>query len=158
MRYIRWSVCACLVCWLTPAAAAQVRDAREMVKAATQQYRDAWLANDPEAVMRTLTSDPVLLPSGHAAIIGASAVRAFWWPPNSGTTRVTAMELHFDKVDLSGDLAYVRGRGELKYTVETAPGQVSPPKSIRSTFLNILRRQGDGRWLIAERMWSDLPE
>src|SRR5262245_46937885 len=158
MRYIRWSVCACLVCWLTPAAAAQVRDAREMVKAATQQYRDAWLENDPEAVMRTLTSDPVLLPSGHAAIIGASAVRAFWWPPNSGTTRVTAMELHLDKVDLSGDLAYARGRGELTFTVETATGRVFAPRSLRSTFLNVLRRQGDGRWLIAERMWSDLPE
>jgi hypothetical protein len=45
----------------------------------------------------------------------------------------------------------------LTFTVESPSGTTGAATTIRSTFVNILRRQNDGRWLIAERMWNDLP-
>lgn len=121
------------------------------LRAITQEYRDAWLANDPERVMATLTSGAVLLPSGLPPIAGHASIRRFWWPEAAPATRVTAMELQIEEVDGRDDLAIVRGRGTLTFTIGT-----SPSTSIRSTFVNVVRRQADGRWLIARRMWSDL--
>src|SRR5262245_23684598 len=128
------------------------------VLAATQHYRLAWLSNNPDEIMSTLTAEPLLIPSGHKEISGAAAVRAFWWPVNGPRTRVIAMLLLVDKAKVGGDIAYTRGRGELTYTVESLPGHSGSETTIRSTFINILRRQADGRWLIAERMWSDWPQ
>ena len=121
------------------------------VRAVTQDYRDAWLANDPDRVMATLTSDAVLLPSGLSPIAGHTSIRRFWWPETAPVTRVTAMELQIEEIDGRDDLAIVRGVGTLTFTTGT-----SPSTSIRSTFVNVVRRQPDGRWLIARRMWSDL--
>jgi hypothetical protein len=36
---------------------------RAAAEAATQRYREAWLANDPRRIMATLTPDAVLYPS-----------------------------------------------------------------------------------------------
>jgi uncharacterized protein (TIGR02246 family) len=121
------------------------------IRAATLTYRDAWLANDANRVMATLTPDAVLLPSGVAPIQGSAAIRAFWWPPAAAATRVTAMDLTIETIDGCGDVAFVRGRGTLTFTTAA-----SAPRSLASTFINVLRRQPNGTWLIAERMWSDV--
>lgn len=97
MRFGRWL--ACLSCLLVAAhepASSQRADGETAVLAATEAYRVAWLSNDSAAVMRTLTSDPVLLPSGRPAIVGAEAVQAFWWPAGGARTRVVAMALEVD--------------------------------------------------------------
>jgi len=121
------------------------------IRAATLAYRDAWLTNDANRVMATLTPDAVLLPSGLAPIHGSAAIRAFWWPVGAATTRVTAMDLTIETIDGCGDIALARGRGTLTFTT----GATSAPRSLASTFINVLRRQPNGNWLIAERMWSD---
>jgi uncharacterized protein (TIGR02246 family) len=123
----------------------------EAVRAATFAYRDAWLLNDADRVMATLTTDVVLLPSGLAPIVGPAAVRAFWWPASAPVTTVTAMTVTIDQVDGSGELAIVRGRGTLTFLVAGSEG----PRSLTSTFMNVLRKQPNGKWLISERMWSD---
>ncbi|HJZ73794.1 MAG TPA: DUF4440 domain-containing protein [Vicinamibacterales bacterium] len=122
------------------------------VRAATLAYRDAWLANDASRVMATLTEDAVLLPSGLAPIQGSAAIRDFWWPAAAPATTVIAMELTIGGIDGSGNVAIVTGRGTLTFTT----GGASAPRSLASTFINVLRRQPSGAWLIAERMWSDL--
>ena len=122
------------------------------IRAATLAYRDAWLANDAERVMATLTRDAVLLPSGLPAIQGSAAIRGFWWPVAAAATTVTAMELAIETIDGCGDVAFVRGRGTLTFTMADR----SAPRSQASTFINVLRRQRNGAWLIAERMWSDM--
>lgn len=122
------------------------------IRAATLAYRDAWRSNDANRVMATLTPDAVLLPSGLAPIHGSAAIRAFWWPAAAAATRVTAMDLTIETIDGCGDIAFVRGRGTLTFTTADA----SAPRSLVSTFINVLRRQRNGTWLIAERMWSDV--
>lgn len=126
------------------------------VRAVTLRYRDAWLANDPEQVMATLTHDAVLMPSGMPAIAGEAAIRRFWFPSGGPRTEVTGLELAIDEVRGSGTLAVVRGTGRLTYVMTYPDGRVRQAAQ-RSWFVNVAERQDDGRWLIARRMWSDLP-
>jgi uncharacterized protein (TIGR02246 family) len=142
-----------LVLWLPRSALATGLSASDIaaVRAITQEYRDGWLANDPERVMATLTPDAVLVPSGLMPIAGHASIRRFWWPATGPPTRVTTMDLNIEEIDGRDDLAIVRGLGSLTFVAGS-----SSPTSLRSTFLNIVRRQTDGRWLIARRIGSDL--
>src|SRR5512134_3531577 len=127
---------------------------RSSVEDATRAYAEAWLSNDSTQVMATLTPDAVLLPSGMEAISGGAAIRRFWWPAGSPPTRVVAMEQSIDDVVGAGDLAVVRGHGSLSFVMK-ADGE-DATRTQRSTFMNVLRRQPDGSWRIAQRMWIDI--
>ena len=133
---------------LVLAAPARADDA---VRANLMAYRDAWLKGDADAVMATLTPDAVLLPSGLSPVVGQEAIRAFWWPVDEKPTRIDAMELDIERVSIDGALAYAWGRGTLTFTYD------GRTRTTRSTFLNVLRRQADGSWQTACRMWSDRP-
>jgi ketosteroid isomerase-like protein len=127
---------------------------RSAAAAATRAYRDAWLTNRPDAVMATLAAEAVLLPSGLEPIVGPAAIRRFWWPADGPATTVTAMEQAIDEIAGDGGLAVVRGHGSLTFT--TRRDGRDEVRSQRSTFVNVIQRQADGRWLITHRMWSDL--
>jgi ketosteroid isomerase-like protein len=125
-----------------------------MVRAASQAYRDAWVANNQDAVMATLTDDAVLLPSGMPPIVGSAAIRAFWWPPGATATKILAMDLTFEEVAGEGAVGYVRGQGSVTFS-HVHEGNETIVRQ-RHTYLNILRRQSKGGWRISHRMWSDL--
>jgi uncharacterized protein (TIGR02246 family) len=127
---------------------------RAAAQAATQAYREAWLANDPQRIMATLTPDAVLYPSTLPPVAGSDAIRMFWFPPSS-PTRVVAMELSIDSVHVDGDTAVTSGIGSLTFVV-TTDGVDGVPRTQRSWHVNVLRRQRDGSWLIWKRMWGDL--
>jgi uncharacterized protein (TIGR02246 family) len=124
------------------------------VEAATQAYREAWLSNDPQRIMATLTPDAALFPSTLPPIVGGDAIRKFWFP-SSSATRVVAMELRIDTVHVDGDTAVTSGTGSLTFVV-TTKGVGGEPRTQRSWHVNVLRRQRDGSWLIWKRMWGDL--
>jgi uncharacterized protein (TIGR02246 family) len=119
-------------------------------------YVDAWTRNDSAAVLATLAPDAVLLPSRNEPRVGLDSVRSFWFPPDAPPTIVTAYDTRIEEIDGVGDLAYVRGRGDLSFEWTDGGGQLQQRRS-QSTFLMIARRGPDGRWKIARRMWSDLP-
>ena len=127
---------------------------RGAAEAATQAYREAWLSNDPQRIMATLTPDAVLYPSTLPPIAGHDAIRRFWFP-SSPSTRVVAMELSIDSVHVDGDTAVTSGVGVLTFVV-TTNGVEGAPRTQRSWHVNVLRRQRDGSWLIWKRMWGDL--
>jgi uncharacterized protein (TIGR02246 family) len=127
---------------------------RAAVEAATQAYREAWLSNDAQRIMATLAADAVLYPSTLPPIAGSDAIRRFWFPSPS-TTRILAMELSVDAVHVDGDTAVTSGMGSLTFVV-TTKGVDGEPRTQRSWHVNVLRRQGDGSWLIWKRMWGDL--
>jgi uncharacterized protein (TIGR02246 family) len=134
----------------SPAFASTDRDA---VVAVTQEYRDAWLANDSTRVMAVFTANAILLPSGLAPVAGESAMRAFWFPTEGARTTVTAMEQNVTDVTGSGNRAVATGRGSLSFKV----GDEVQVRTQISWFANVLAKQSDGRWLITKRIWVDLP-
>jgi uncharacterized protein (TIGR02246 family) len=137
-----------------PVGADALQARRAPAIAATLRYRNAWRANDPAQVMATLTRDAVLLPSGLEPIVGEKAIRRFWWPGDGPSTTVIAMEQFVDDVSVDGGVAIVRGHGSVHFILTQAGKKES--RAVRHSFLNVVRRQADGSWLIAQRMWSDL--
>ena len=123
----------------------------EKIKAADQAYAAAWLTNDPEQVMATITGDAVMLPSGLPAVEGAQAIREFWWPANSPRTEVTQFTLRQREIGGQGDIGFVRGAFSLGFEYD---GQAY---SGRGEYFSLLRRAPDGSWRISRRMWSDQP-
>ncbi len=123
----------------------------ESVKQADQAYTTAWLANDPESVMATLTEDAVLVPSGIPAVEGADAIREFWWPADSPPTTVIEFTLMQQEVAGHGDLAFVRGSFTLSFEYD------GESYSSSGDYISLLRRLPDGSWRISHHMWSDHP-
>lgn len=76
---------------------------------------------------------------GHAAVV--EAMKAF--PPVSGVRLIQ------DEVDGTNELAFVKGRYEMTVT---PPG--AAPVADRGKYLEIWRKQPDGRWLIDRDMYS----
>lgn len=148
------SASICLLLAAVCAGSETASEGRSAAAAVTRAYRDAWIANDPAAVMATLTRDAVLLPSGLEPVSGEAAIRRFWWPPDGPVATITAMEQVIDEITGSGDIAVVRGHGSLTFLMKR--NGKDEVRSQRSTFVNVVRRQGNGAWLMTHRMWSDL--
>ena len=127
---------------------------RAKIKELCESYRSAWITNDQNAVLATLTEDAVLLPHhGHPPVAGRSEIKKFWWPVDMPPTTVTMFTMTTDEIKGSGDMGYVWGKFSLAFTYEDK-GQ---KKSVSNggTYIMIVRRQTDGPWLITHRMWDD---
>ncbi len=130
-----------------PLASAEI----EAIKAASRAYETAWLSNDPELVMATLTGDAVIVPSGMPSVQGEKAIRAFWWPEDSRPTTVTQFTSTEQEAGGHGDFGFVRGTFTLRFEYDGAD------YSSGGTYMSVLRRLPDGSWRISHRMWSDGP-
>ncbi len=119
------------------------------IRAADQTYAAAWLANDPDQAMATLSDDAVIVPSGVPAMNDAAAIRAFWWPPDSPATTVTDFDLVQQETFGEKNFAFVRGSFMLRFLYDG--------KTFSSTgdYISIMRCQPDGSWRMAPRQWSD---
>ena len=84
-------------------------------------------------------------PAGAAAIVGRAAIQAFWREGPS----VNSFEIDIGEMGADGRLGYVRGAYVM--TILEAAGT---ELEISGKFLQVLRRQADGRWLIRVDMFS----
>jgi ketosteroid isomerase-like protein len=121
------------------------------MKRAARAYSEAWLTNDPEAVMATFVADPVLSPSGMQYIEGQAGAREFWWPVGSSAAIVNRFEYEELEAAGSGDIGFVRGIYTLGFEYD---GQ-----AITSVgkFLHLMKRDPEGKWQISHHFWNDLP-
>lgn len=120
----------------------------EAVMAADWAYAEAWLTNEPDAIMRTLTDDAVIVPSGEPAVEGPEAIREFWWPDDEPPTTVTGYAVRQREAGGVPGFAYVRGTYSLSFDYDGALFESE------GTYLSLLRR-GDRGWRISHRMWND---
>jgi len=123
----------------------------EGIKAADQAYAAAWLTNDSEQVMATLTSDAVIAPSGMPAIEGPAAIRQFWWPEGSPPANITGFVLVQYEISGHGDMGFVRGTFSLEFEYD---GEMYTGRGV---YFSLLRRVAGDSWKISRRMWSDQP-
>ncbi|HXH61645.1 MAG TPA: DUF4440 domain-containing protein [Fimbriimonadaceae bacterium] len=124
-------------------------DDEAAITLAGTSYAKAWLSNDREAVLDTLTDDVVLMPSGLDAMHGKGEATAFWWPEGSPPALVTSFDMMPDDVTVDGDLAYMYGSFSLAFTYDGSE------HSNTGVFSMLLHRQADGTWRIARYMWND---
>ena len=127
------------------------------IRATIEAYRSAWLANDPKGVLRTFTEDAVLMPAhGAKAIKGIPAIEKYWFAPGGPPTTITQLDLTVDELRGDGSFAYARALDTVGWTV--TEGGKSRRHSHPGTYVNVMRKQPDGAWLIQLHMWDDGPE
>jgi ketosteroid isomerase-like protein len=127
---------------------------REQLLAARRAYVDTWLGGDPAAIMATLTDDAVLLPHhGLPPVVGAVAIRHFWWPAGAPPPTIDAFEMTLDEAGGSGSFGYARGRFRLVYSYLDDGERQSITNE--GNDLMLFRRCPDGRWRISHHMWGD---
>lgn len=126
----------------------------EADKTAIRAVTDSFVANArarrDSANALLFTEDATFMPPNDGPVEGRAAIRAWLaaFPPMSEFT-VTAVE-----IDGRGDLAYVRGTYAL--TIAAASGRPAMPD--HGKFLEVRRRQPDGRWLVHIDIFnSDVP-
>lgn len=118
---------------------------RHAIESSSQVWLAAVRAADWPAVAATYTDDAVLMPPGAPIVSGRAAIQQFFatFPP------IVSIDVADVDVDARGDLAYVRGTYRLA---------IAPPGAgtVRETgkFLEIRRRQADGRWLKSHDTFS----
>ena len=121
------------------------------IRAIPQSYAEAVLASDWAAVAPHYTEDAVRLPPNALLIEGRAAIQAAYEGLPRTFTEFSSTPL---EIDGRGDLAYARGTATLTLAVEGVPEPVSDTVK----YLEILRKQPDGAWLISRICWnSDLP-
>jgi uncharacterized protein (TIGR02246 family) len=117
---------------------------------ATQTAMKAALAKDFATWAALFLDDAVVNPPNEPAVKGRAAIRAWLekFPP------ITEFTLKNVKVEGREDLAYVLGT----YTMTIVPPSAPGPVKDSGKFVTVVRRQADGRWLVAVDMFSsDMP-
>ena len=140
-----------LIVLLIPSAHAQAQtklpdtDVRAIADA-SQTFARAIVARDPKALASFYTDDGVLYPPGETAVKGRTAIEACLaaLPP------MKDFALRITRTEGRDDLAYVQGT----YTMTVAVPGAPEPIQDSGYFIEIRRRQPDGRWLIAVHMFA----
>ncbi len=115
------------------------------IEATTQAWVEAVNAGDWAAVSATYTEDAVRLPPNQPAVQGRGDIQAWFeaFPPASD------VNLEWAEIEGVGDVAFVRGSFTLIVTPEGMDAVADTGK-----FLDVLRRQADGSWLIHRNIFN----
>ncbi len=133
-------------------------DDQKAIKATIEAYQVAWLKNDADGVLKTLTDDAVLLPAhGAPPVIGLAAIRSYWFKAGGPHTTVTRLDITVEQIDGNSGVAFVRGADNVAWTTTTQDGSVRH-QSHPGTYLNVVKKRPDGSWRIQAHMWDDGPE
>ena len=122
------------------------------MRESARSYADAWLTSDADTVMATFVDEPVLSPSGLPYLEGQDAARAFWFPAESPSLKVTTFTTTEIEASGSGDLGYVRGTFHLAFEYDGSDYEN------RGKYVTILRKSADGVWRITHHIWDDFPQ
>jgi len=134
--------------------------------AISQSWAKSWSAKQLQATLDLYTPDAAFLTADGARITGKPAIRnLFQQGLDSADPQIT---FHSISSSSSGDLAYDSGEYDETLTFTgRAPALVATDKPVpaagtkmqfHGNYLIVFRRQPDGRWLIAQHMWSGAPK
>ena len=119
------------------------------------KFVEGWLQDDTLAALSVFAPDAILHPPNSQPVIGVAAIRAFWWPADGSTTRITKFERQIDEIEGSRDIAYIRGRAELGWIYTKAGKTLN--QTGRSASIMIARRDSTGAWAISRQIWNATP-
>lgn len=130
--------------WIVGAAAG----AENEIRAAIAEWVAIYNRNDWSALSHQFTEDAVMMPPNAPAVTGRAAIAA-WEAENEAGFRIA---LRPDDISIVGDRAIIHGQSCVFIPLEDGAIGVDIGK-----FLEVRRRQPDGRWLVAQDVFnSDL--
>jgi ketosteroid isomerase-like protein len=110
----------------------------------SESFTRGVLARDWKAVGALYLESAVLYPAGESAVKGRTGIEACL----AGLPSLKDFKLRNTRVEGRDDVAYVHG----SYTMMIATRAASDPVEVSGYYLEVRRRQPDGRWLIAVHM------
>lgn len=117
-----------------------------------RDFAAALNAKDASAAAALYTEDAVLIPPGEAPVRGRQAIEEYWKGAiEAGGVRDVSVET-MDALS-SGSLGYETGSFQL--TVNGPDGEAIVD---RGRYIELLRREPDGRWLSTHGIWNAAPE
>ncbi|MEE8252008.1 MAG: DUF4440 domain-containing protein [Gemmatimonadales bacterium] len=133
----------------SPSEQSQANLDEQAIRDAHQALDHAALARDWDAHAAMYTDSAVVLPPGHAPVVGPDAIVTYL----SDAPPIVGGEIELLEVEVSGDLAYVRGQYAM--TVMLPDGDSATGSG---NMLEIWFKGSDGRWRLARDIWnSDRP-
>ena len=140
--------CAALAC--RPAPPPLTEADKTAIRAVTDSFVANARARRDSANALLFTDNATFMPPNGGPVEGRAAIRA-WLEAFPPMTEITIMPV---EIDGRGDLAYVRGTYAL--TIAAASGRPAMPD--HGKYLEVRRRQTDGRWLVHIDIFnSDVP-
>jgi uncharacterized protein (TIGR02246 family) len=127
-------------------AALSVKDVAA-IKTLHDAYVQAVLAGGLKATAEFYAEDAILIAKG-PIIQGREAFKKSLESLSKASPTITAFNLTLAEIDGRNDLAFVRGTASMSMASEGAP----EPIQYAGKFLEILRKQKDGSWLIAREI------
>jgi len=117
-----------------------------------RDFASALNAKDAKAAAALYAEDAVLIPPGEPLVRGREAIEEYWRGAiESGGVRDVSVET-MDALS-SGSLGYETGSFVL-----TANGPDGEAVIDKGRYIELLRRQPDGRWLSTHGIWNASPE
>ncbi len=118
------------------------------IKTANDAYVQAALEGGMEATTEFYTEDTIMVVAQGPMIQGREALKEERKALSKASATVTTFNQTIVKIDGRDNLAFVLGTAYLTMTAEGLPEPMEPME-FTGKFLQILRKQEDGSWLIA---------
>ncbi|MGO9639875.1 MAG: YybH family protein [Candidatus Acidiferrales bacterium] len=122
-----------------------------------QVWSKEWSAGHLEETLALYTPDAVFFTGEGGRVAGQAAIRNLFqhWIDASTAT----IQLHSLGSESSGNLAYDSGDYTETIVLKTAMGSApaGTKTSDHGSYLLVLKRQPNGKWLIAQHMWTEAP-
>jgi ketosteroid isomerase-like protein len=103
----------------------------------------------PDSLLALLTDDVVIMPPNEAILRGKPTVRT-WYEQFVGQMRTKSLELSNRELVITGDQA--TEVSQFVWTLTPIAG--GEPVVDRGSYMQIWRRQPDGRWLFSRELWN----
>jgi uncharacterized protein (TIGR02246 family) len=131
---------------------AEVSASRAELGQMNRDFAAALNAADATAAAALYTEDAVLIPPGQPVVRGRQAIEEYWRGAlEQGGVRDVSVETM--DASSSGSLGYETGHFVLTFT-----GPDGEPVVERGRYVELLRREPDGRWLSTHGIWNAAPE
>jgi ketosteroid isomerase-like protein len=119
------------------------------IEANGEPFIASLISGDWAALSAHYAEDAVLYPPARDPVRGRAAIETFFasFPP------VIELVPDVEKIDGSGDTAYVQGSSVVTF----APEGGGEPVHEKLKFIEIHRKQPDGRWLMVADIWNSSP-
>ena len=136
-------------CKKQPAAVAAVSLDGKAWAGTTERWAHDWNAKDLDHVMAAYAADAVFLTATGARVTGRAQISEVF--KKAFATVTTDLRLHAVSADASGDFAFESGDYEESIASETGR------RELKGSYVTILKRGSDGKWLIVHHVWTEAP-
>ncbi len=134
-----------------PHAVEPSRGDESALNALIADYMVAMNSGDVDGVASLYAASAVRMPPNAPSISGRESIRQNVAQAFEGSDFDVQMQVI--ETEFSGELAYVRGT----FLLAATPKDGSPPTESEGNWMRLMRREPDGRWLVAYSLWNFRP-